>query len=727
MALRIRNAGRYNSGSMIPNELIPNAADQWTPGTTLPDNCRIVRRLGQGGMGTVYLVERPVYRAVPLYYAVKIVRRKFGGNDEREEHFVRELRNWISLPEHPHVVTCMFFKTIRERLAIFSEFIDGCSMSDAVSGKRIGSRKELWDLAIQSAWGLAAAHACGVLHLDIKPSNLLIRHDGLLKITDFGLSLGPADQPDPNTDGKGSSAHTSHGLTPAFASPEQAYGRPMGPAADQWSWAVSMLYGFSGSLTWKLGVTASAVLKKLTSRSLKDMIPECVCGVLERCFREDPEDRWPDMIELARELVSGYQRFFGESYRRREPSVERQDKEPETGGSPQTDYSAMLMEIAGTWREKRPGDYQELESACPVRKGSMKTRLLVDLATARHVSAFLRKMPGQDDPAIVKDQIKTGMLHAAVCRQLGDLPGSVATIEEALRLHTAMQARLSQADWLETGINLKSSLSTVLIMSHRFEDALRTGREVETMILSRPGDQLNLVRNKLSLMATLGRMHRLNESLEEAEEAIRILENRKLVPENAESLKLLAASITNRAATLGYLDRDGEAAREFARAADLIRILMKRHGVQNMHHRFVQVCIDGAHAWACSGDFEKAEQMCRKAVDVLAKIRPAEQQWVRLGRIRATEVLIQVLHQKGKSAKALRKLDSLTEVMEREIYSQGDTNLYRNLSALLEARRLITESLNDQDSVEITREWQRNLDKEIIAVFGEAPARRDNP
>lgn len=755
MCLRSRKKSRYNNVGMNKNRSDRNDTSPWSPGTILPQNFRVVRQLGQGGMGTVYLVERPRFRHDPIYFAVKIVRDKIVGNEERQERFIRELRNWISLPDHPHLAACRFFRSIENRLSIFSEFVDGGSMAEWVSSGRLGSRKVLWDLAIQSAWGLAAAHECGVLHLDIKPSNLLIRHDGILKITDFGLSLGPADRGKRNIDGTDSGSYSSHGLTPSFASPEQTFGQPMGPQSDQWSWGVTVLYGFTGSLTWKLGATIGVVLKKMKARYGTEMIPEPVYRILDRCFQDDPLDRWPDMMEPVRELVRDYEQFFGEAYPRSVPEYTIPEKEPEISDETERDYGREVLTLAENWRDRLPQEYKELISDLPDRDGSLRTRLLIDLAICRQVTGYLKKISDDDHPEILNDLFRLLEIEATVCRELDDLPGSLSRLQEAICLHDRRVSLQSREKWFETAIDLKSKLGSILMMSNRSEESLQAGRDVESLIRHRAdqrikavptgipeqdhqepisdvpvydpvieSDTLDLVRNKLCITAALGRLRRLEESLAEAEESIDLLLNRNRVSENPRSLRYLAAMITNRAATLGFLDRDEEAAWEFLKAADLIRILIKRYGLEPMKHRLIQVYIDGARAFACADDLEQAERLCRKTVTVLKQIRPRETTFVRKERMRATEVLIQVLHEKGKSRKALRKLDSLMEVMENEIYNRGDSDLYRNLSALLEARILIMESLNDTEGVRITKEWQRQFGVEMAEVFGSTPGGR---
>jgi len=121
-------------------------ARELAEGTTFLDNYVVESKLGEGGMGVVYLV-RSTTTGVP--YAVK--RSKFNDPGARDS-FLKELQTWIDLPEHPHIVTCRFFRTHEQDIAVFSDYCDGGSLSSWISRGKLRPFTQILDIAIQFAW-----------------------------------------------------------------------------------------------------------------------------------------------------------------------------------------------------------------------------------------------------------------------------------------------------------------------------------------------------------------------------------------------------------------------------------------------------------------------------------------------------------------------------------------------------------------------------------------------
>ena len=156
---------------------------QWEPGKILLGEYRIEKALGHGGTGSVYLVERVTDRR---QFAVKTLLHSLLDDSKKHRQLLHELRTWMDLPEHPHIVTCRFFRTIEDRLAIFSEYIDGGSLEDWIVNRRLLRVDSILDVSIQMARGIQAAHRQGVVHEDIKPANVLMTSEGMAKITEIG-------------------------------------------------------------------------------------------------------------------------------------------------------------------------------------------------------------------------------------------------------------------------------------------------------------------------------------------------------------------------------------------------------------------------------------------------------------------------------------------------------------------------------------------------------------
>src|SRR5262249_26479456 len=158
---------------------------------------------------------------------------------------------WIDLPEHPHLTTCHFFRSVGNRVLIFAEYVDGGTLKDAIRDRRLTSPAQVLDAAIQMAWGLHAAHERAALHQGVKPGNVLLSARGEVKITDFGLARARAVAGERTGDGTEQSLPVSRGgLTPAYCSPEQNGGQPLSRRTDIWSWGVSVLELYTGGVTW---------------------------------------------------------------------------------------------------------------------------------------------------------------------------------------------------------------------------------------------------------------------------------------------------------------------------------------------------------------------------------------------------------------------------------------------------------------------------------------------
>jgi tetratricopeptide (TPR) repeat protein/tRNA A-37 threonylcarbamoyl transferase component Bud32 len=259
----------------------------------------VERRLGRGGFGRVDLVTNN--RSGESYAAKQI--REPGALEQRR--LLVEAQRWIGLPAHPHITGCSFVRSVGDSLIMFCEYVPGHSLAGRIesgslyAGEDHGLRTIL-ATAAQLAWGVDTAHRAGVLHLDLKPANVLYTHDGVAKITDFGLAAA-VDRSARHTGAASATAATPLGFTTAYASPEQAEGRPVGRAADVWSWAATVLEMFLGRRPWISGTVAGFVLDRVvrTGGPQRVAIPAELAGLLRRCFELEPAQRPRSLGEVA--------------------------------------------------------------------------------------------------------------------------------------------------------------------------------------------------------------------------------------------------------------------------------------------------------------------------------------------------------------------------------------------------------------------------------------------
>ena len=184
---------------------------------------RVEDTLGHGGMAVVYVAEdAELARRV----AVKVLAEQFATDDEFRRRFVREARLAARL-SHPNVVHVYDAGEDDGRPFIVMELVPGETVADLLARRRKLPAEEAAELARQAALGLQHAHQAGLVHRDVKPQNLLLREDGVLKIADFGIARAAE-----------STRLTKHGTvlgTAAYLAPEQALGGEAGPEADVYS------------------------------------------------------------------------------------------------------------------------------------------------------------------------------------------------------------------------------------------------------------------------------------------------------------------------------------------------------------------------------------------------------------------------------------------------------------------------------------------------------------
>jgi eukaryotic-like serine/threonine-protein kinase len=257
----------------------------------------VERVVGRGGMSTVYLArDRELDRPV----AVKVLAESFGGDEEFVYRFRREAQTAARLA-HPNIVQVFDAGEEGERLFIVMEYVDGESLGALRS--RLGRLEpsHVLDVGEQACAALGYAHGNGVVHRDVKPGNLLVRRDGTLKVTDFGIARA-ADTT------QLTQAGTILG-TASYVAPEQARGEPVGPEADIFSLGIVLYEIVTGTVPWKIeSVAQLATIGEGPVRPVGELAPEAPPELEEtimRCLTRDPRDRPGSAAEVAALLRGG--------------------------------------------------------------------------------------------------------------------------------------------------------------------------------------------------------------------------------------------------------------------------------------------------------------------------------------------------------------------------------------------------------------------------------------
>lgn len=259
----------------------------------------IIRALGSGGMGEVYLGQD---RRLDRLVALKILPSYFAADDQRLRRFQREARAASAL-NHPNILTIHEVGESDGTYFIATEFIDGQTIREVTCTERL-TTDEVMDIVEQVATGLAAAHRAGIVHRDIKPENIMRRTDGLVKILDFGIAKLVERQ---DSDPAQGSVHTELGVvmgTVDYMSPEQARGLPVDERTDIWSLGV-VLYEMLARRLPFAGATRMDSMVAILERepfSLEESINATLRTVVETCLQKDRNKRYQCIDELLANL-----------------------------------------------------------------------------------------------------------------------------------------------------------------------------------------------------------------------------------------------------------------------------------------------------------------------------------------------------------------------------------------------------------------------------------------
>jgi len=255
---------------------------------------KILEKLGEGGMGVVYKAEdNKLKREV----AIKFLPHSISVNKEERQRFEIEAQAAAAL-NHPNIATIHAIEEFENEVFIVMEFIDGKELKEKISTNKTSVDQSL-DIIEQIAKGLQAAHHKGIIHRDIKSSNIMITQSGTVKVMDFGLAkVGGTSQI--------TRIGTTLGTT-AYMSPEQAKGEQVDKRTDIWSLGVIIYELLTGKLPFKGEFEQSVIYSILNEEpepvlSLKDGIPIKLEQLVRKALTKDPDRRYQNLDELLIDL-----------------------------------------------------------------------------------------------------------------------------------------------------------------------------------------------------------------------------------------------------------------------------------------------------------------------------------------------------------------------------------------------------------------------------------------
>jgi Tol biopolymer transport system component/predicted Ser/Thr protein kinase len=266
----------------------------------------IIEQIGEGGMGEVYLAkDTHLERKI----ALKILPESVAQDGERMQRFVREAKSASAL-NHPNIITIYEIGETDNTHFIATEYIEGETLRKRLKGSPLNLKSAL-EIASQVAGALDAAHRAGIVHRDVKPENVMVRPDGLVKLLDFGIAK--LAEKETNIDSEaaiGIRAQTSPGMiigTAAYMSPEQARGSQVDTRTDIFSFGV-MLYEMLAGRPPFVGENAietiGSILNKEPvplSRQMPD-VPHEIERIINKALRKDREERYQTAKDLLIDL-----------------------------------------------------------------------------------------------------------------------------------------------------------------------------------------------------------------------------------------------------------------------------------------------------------------------------------------------------------------------------------------------------------------------------------------
>ena len=277
---------------------------------TLLSHYRIVSKLGAGGMGVVYLAQDiDLDRQV----AIKLLKETYSKDAEKLNRFLQEAKTASAL-NHPNILTVYEIGSHENTRYLATELIKGTTLRERMRGEPL-KLSEALEISLQVAAALDAAHAVGIIHRDIKPENIMVRHDGLVKVLDFGLAKlteagALSARPAASEDETRVQIQTEPGKimgTIAYMSPEQARGKKIDARSDIFSLGILMFELFTGRRPFE-GESqldlVSSILKDEPSplSQVSSDLPRELERIVTKALRKDRDHRYQHIQDLHIDL-----------------------------------------------------------------------------------------------------------------------------------------------------------------------------------------------------------------------------------------------------------------------------------------------------------------------------------------------------------------------------------------------------------------------------------------
>lgn len=266
-------------------------------GQKINDRYEIIKSIGEGGMANVYLAYDTI---LDRRVAIKVLRGDLSNDEKFVRRFQREALSASSL-SHPNIVEMYDVGEDNGIYYIVMEYIEGKTLKQLIKKRGSLTLSEAIDIMLQLTDGISHAHDSYIIHRDLKPQNILIKEDGLIKITDFGIAMALNSTQLTQTNSVMGSVH--------YLPPEQASGKGSTIRSDIYSMGILFFELLTGNLPFKGDNAVEIALKQMRDdipriRKKNPAIPQSVENVVLKATAKNPKNRYADAKEMHADLLT---------------------------------------------------------------------------------------------------------------------------------------------------------------------------------------------------------------------------------------------------------------------------------------------------------------------------------------------------------------------------------------------------------------------------------------
>jgi len=266
-------------------------------GQKISDRYQIIKAIGEGGMANVYLAYDTI---LDRNVAVKVLRGDLATDEKFVRRFQREALSASSL-SHPNIVEVYDVGEDNGQYYIVMEYIEGKHLKELLKKRGKLTISEVIDIMLQITDGMSVAHDSYIIHRDIKPQNIMIQENGVVKITDFGIAMAMNATQLTQTNSVMGSVH--------YLPPEQANGKGSTLQSDIYSMGILMYELLTGKLPYKGDNAVEIALKHLKESlpSIKNELPELpqsIENIIIKATAKNPKNRYADAREMHEDLLT---------------------------------------------------------------------------------------------------------------------------------------------------------------------------------------------------------------------------------------------------------------------------------------------------------------------------------------------------------------------------------------------------------------------------------------